>query len=199
MKKFIALTLLAATSLWVTGCASGPAGHGSYHVTAYKPHNPNNVVVKLSTGTQHVYVMEGDRLLMAAYANVGAPSSPTPTGHFRIINKDKTRRRQSEPDRGYPMAYWNEFLPAYGFHEGFVHPYPHTHGCVRMHREAAARLFALTQIGTPVEIAHSLPEDAKYGSKVQPLDQSRDPDPPKSYLLSSAWFKDPAGPLLIEQ
>ena len=42
------------------------------------------------------------------------------------------------------MAYWCEFKPAYGFHEGFVHPYPHTHGCVRLHKEAAARLFALT-------------------------------------------------------
>src|ERR1043166_5079925 len=183
MKRFLALALLAAASIWVTGCANAPGGHGSYHVTAYKPHNPDNVVVKLSLSTQHLYVMEGDRLLMAAYANVGKSDSPTPTGHFHIINKDKTRRRQSEPDRGYPMAYWCEFAPAYGFHEGFVHPYPHTHGCARLHKEAAARLFALTKIGTPVEIERSLPEDAKFGSKVQPLDQSRDPDPPREQML----------------
>jgi L,D-transpeptidase catalytic domain len=197
MNSRLSILLVGAGLVSFVGCAGGPVGK-SYHVTAYKPHNPANVRVKLSTSTQNVYVMEGDRLLMAAKTNVGKASSPTPSGHFTIFNKDKTRRRQSEPDRGYPMAYWCEFAPAYGFHEGFVHPYPHTHGCVRMHKEAAARLFALVHIGTPVEVAHSLPEDAKYGAKVQPLDQSRDPDPPRSYLMSPAWFKDPAGPLLIE-
>ena len=175
-----------------------PSSTGNYHVTALKPHDPSKVVVKLSLSTQNVYVMEGDRLLMAVQGNVGKPGSPTPTGNFTIYNKDKTKRRVSEPDAGYPMAYWCEFKPAYGFHEGFVHPYPHTHGCIRLHREAAARLFALARIGTPVHIANTLPEDAKYGSQVQKLDQSRDPDPPRSLMMSSAWFKDPPGPLLTD-
>lgn len=196
MTRLLSLLTLATAAL-LAGCASGPTG--SYHVTAYKPHDPNKVRVKLSTSTQNLFVMEGDRLLMAVQGNVGKADSPTPLGHFTIINKDKTRRRQSEPDRGYPMAYWCEFLPAYGFHEGFVHPYPHTHGCIRLHKEAAARFFALVHVGTPVEIARSLPEDELYGKKVQRLDQSHDPDPPRQFMLSSAWFKDPAGPLLIDQ
>ena len=143
--------------------------------------------------------MEGDRLLMAAQANVGRGGAATPTGRFTITNKDKTKRRVSEPDAGYPMAYWCEFAPAYGFHEGFVWSTPRTHGCVRMHREAAARLYALVTIGTPVHIAQSFPEDAKYGKDVMRIDQSRDPDPPRSLLMSSQWFKDPPGPLLIDQ
>ena len=191
---------LGAVVMLLTSCATGRvASRGNYHVKAYKPHDPSNVVVKLSTGTQNLYVMEGDRLLMAVQSNVGKPGAETPTGHFTIYNKEKTRRRASEPDAGYPMAYWQEFKPAYGFHEGFVWPVPHTHGCVRLHREAAARLFALAKIGTPVIIAHSLPEDSKYGKQVQPLDQSRDPDPPRSLLMSSAWFKDPPGPLLVDE
>jgi len=184
----------------LTSCQTGRyAGGGNYHVTAYKPHDPSAVRVKLSLATQNVYVMEGDRLLMAAQGNVGKPGAETPTGHFTIYRKDKTKRRVSEPDAGYPMAYWCEFKPAYGFHEGFVWPVPRTHGCVRLHREAAARLFALTRIGTPVEIQRSLPEDQKYGKLVQKLDQSRDPDPPRSLLLSPAWFKDPPGPLLVDE
>ena len=171
----------------------------SYHVVAYKPHDPSNVRVKLSTGTQTVYVTEGDRLLMAAQANVGRGGASTPTGHFTITNKDKTKRRVSEPDAGYPMAYWCEFAPAYGFHEGFVWTSPRTHGCVRMHREAAARLYALVRIGTPVDIANSVPEDEKYAKQVTRIDQSKDPNPPRSELMSSSWFKDPPGPLLIDQ
>jgi hypothetical protein len=174
------------------------ASSRNYHVIAHRPHDPSKVVVKLSLATQNLYVMEGDRLLMGAQGNVGKPGAATPTGNFTIYNKEKNRRRASEPDAGYPMAYWCEFAPAYGFHEGFVHPYPHTHGCVRLHREAAARLFALAKIGTPVHIASSLPEDKEFGSQVQRLDQSKDPDPPRSLLMSSSWFKDPPGPLLVD-
>ena len=199
LRLLLAPAAVAALALLGSACTTAPSAGGSYQVTAYRPRNPSNVRVKLSTSTQNLYVMEGDRCLMAVQGNVGKPGSPTPTGHYRITNKDKTRRRQSEPDAGYPMAYWCEFKPAYGFHEGFVHPYPHTHGCVRLHKEAAARLFALVKVGTPVDIATTLPEDATFGKKVTRLDQSRDPDPPRSFMLSSAWFKDPAGPLLVEQ
>ena len=75
---------------------------------------------------------------------------------------------------------------------------PRTHGCIRLHREAAARLFALREIGTPVHIATSQPEDASIGSQVRRLDQSRDPDPPRSAMMSASWFKDPPGPLLVD-
>ena len=177
MRHFrLLLTLFApAAALFLTSCGSvSSVQSGNYHVVAHKPHDPSKVEVKLSLATQNVYAMEGDRLLMAAVTNVGKPGAVTPTGDFTINNKEKKRRRQSEPDAGYPMAYWQEFKPAYGFHEGFVHPYPHTHGCVRMHREAVARMFALTRIGTPVHIRESLPEDKEYGSQVMRLDQSKD-------------------------
>ena len=195
----LAYCLCALAALFLTSCGTmTSSSSGNYRVIAHKPNDPSKVEVKLSLKTQNVYVMEGDRLLMAAVTNVGKPGAVTPTGDFTIYNKEKKRRRQSEPDRGYPMAYWQEFKSAYGFHEGFVHPYPHTHGCVRMHREAVARMFALTRIGTPVHIRESLPEDQKYGSQVMRLDQSKDPDPPRSFMMSDAWFKDPAGPLLVD-
>jgi hypothetical protein len=195
-KKLFSLLCAVGAAVLLSSCATGGSG-GSYKVTAYKPHNPNNVKVKVSTSTQNIYVMEGDRLLMAVQGNVGA-NNATPMGNFTIFNKDKHKRRVSEPDRGYPMAYWCEFKSAYGFHEGFVHPHPRTHGCIRLHREAAARMFALVKIGTPVNISRTQPEDAKYGSRVRKLDQSRDPNPPRAFMLSPGWFKDPSGPLLIE-
>lgn len=191
--------LCAASALFLTSCGTmSSVSTGSYRVIAHKPQDPSKVVVKLSLSTQNLYVLEGQRLLMAVQSNVGKPGATTPTGDYTIYSKEKKRRRHSEPDAGYPMAYWCEFKPAYGFHEGFVHPVPRTHGCVRLHREAAARLFALTRIGTPVHIAQSLPEDKEYASEVRRLDQSKDPDPPRSYMMSDAWFKDPAGPLLVD-
>ena len=194
--RLLFLFPLAAFAL-LTGCGTMSPPAGKYHVTALRPHDPNKVRVKLSLATQNVYVEEGDRLLMAVQGNVGKNNS-TPRGNFTITNKIKNKRRISQPDAGYPMAYWCEFLPAYGFHEGFVHPVPHTHGCIRLHREAAARLFALVKVGTPVNISATQPEDTEYGSRVLRLDQSKDPDPPRSFMLSPAWFKDPEGPLLTD-
>ena len=189
-----------ASATFLTSCETAPkmaGGGGNYKVTALRPKNPENVKVKLSTSTQHVYVMEGDRLLMAVQGTVGVGNT-TPMGNFRITRKEKNKRRISQPDRGYPMAYWCEIKPAYGFHEGFVHARPRSHGCIRLHREAAARLFALVKVGTPVNISTSQPEDSKYGHLVRKLDQSRDPDPPRSLLMSDSWFKDPPGPLLVD-
>ncbi len=190
------LTLLAAVAALTLGACVNSSG--GYHVTAYAPKNPANVRVKVSTSTQHIYVMEGDRCLMAVQGCVGAAGA-TGSGSYSIIEKIKDKRRASEPDAGYPMAYWCSWKSAYGFHEGFVHPRPRTHGCIRMHREAAARFYALVRIGTPVNIASSQAEDATVGRSVRKLDQSCDPDPPRSVMLSSSWFKDPAGPLLLQQ
>jgi lipoprotein-anchoring transpeptidase ErfK/SrfK len=196
MKRLLHL-IAAVAALALSACSTRSIG-GSYSVKAYAPNNPDAVRVKVSTSTQHIYVMEGDRLLMGVQGCVGAHGS-TPMGNFRIGSKIKNKRRVSEPDRGYPMAYWCEFMPAYGFHEGFVHPYPRTHGCIRLHREAAARLFALVKVGTPVNISSSQPEDAKYGSSIRKLDQSKDPDPPRAFMLGPGWFRDPVGPLLVKQ
>jgi lipoprotein-anchoring transpeptidase ErfK/SrfK len=198
---------------FLTGCATGPMA-SPYHVTAYKPHNPDKVSVKVSTSTQNIYVKEGDRLLMAVQGTVGEHNA-TPSGSFRIFNKIKNKRsgsfgftRSGGPADihkgqsvavGYPMAYWCEFAPGYGFHQGFVWSIPRTHGCIRLHKEAAARLFQLVKIGTPVNIAHTQPEDAQYGKLVRKLDQRNDPDPPTSLLMSDRYFTDPPGPLLIEE
>ena len=179
--RHLFLVPLAAVALLASCTTMAPPTGGSYQVTAYKPHDPANVEVKLSLSTQNVYVMEGDRLLMAAQGERRQAWRSDPDGQLPHLQQGQNAHAaQSEPDAGYPMAYWCEFKPAYGFHEGFVHPYPHTHGCVRMHREAAARLFALVHIGTPGEYIHTQPEDAKYGSQVRKLDQSHDPDPPRS-------------------
>src|SRR4029078_2114924 len=83
--------------LVLSGCATG--GHvsagGPYHVTAYKPNNPSAVRVKVSLSQQNVYVMEGDRCLMAAAINVGMSSKPTPRGNFTIYSKQEHKRSGS--------------------------------------------------------------------------------------------------------
>ncbi len=191
---------------------------GSYRVTAKRPHDPSNVRVKVSLSKQNVYVMEGDRPLMAVATTVGLAEKPTPKGNFKIYQKIEHKRSGSygfrvQGDRiipatsganisgryvGYPMGYWCEFAPAYGFHQGYVHTRPRSHGCLRLKGEAAAKFYALVRNGTPVNIADSQPEDATLGPKIQRIDDSKTPDPPNSVSISDAAFTKPGGPLLEE-
>ena len=221
MRILSRLLLCAAlpAAAFLTSCETGSSvSGGSYHVTAHRPHNPSDVRVKVSLSKQNVYVMEGDRCLMAVATTVGIPAKPTPRGNFKIYSKQEHKRSgsygfrvqgdriipaeagKSIPGRyvGYPMGYWCEFSPSYGFHQGFVHLRPRSHGCLRLKGEAAAKFFALVRSGTSVNIADTQPEDAKFGLQVKRVDDSKTPDPPLKVSISDSAFQAPAGPLLEE-
>ncbi len=216
ISRLFLLATAVSLSLFFSSCETATTSSGNYHVVAHKPTDPSRVRVKVSLSQQNVYVMEGDRCLMACATTVGIPSKPTPKGNFTIYSKQPEKRSGSYGFRvqggrivpaeasaaipgqyvGYPMGYWCEFSPAYGFHQGFVHLHPRSHGCLRLKGEAAPKFYALVRIGTPVNIAESQPEDATIGPKIQRVDDSKTPDPPLSVSVSSAAFEKPAGPLL---
>ena len=154
------------------------------------PTNPANVKLKLSTGAQRLYVVEGDKVLLATPVTVGKVGSPTPQGNFTIYSKQANRRRVSSPGAGYPMTYWMEFKPAYGLHWGFVKPKPSTHGCVRMPIDSARKVFSVVRVGTPINISTSQPWDATIGKSLPVLDDSHLQDPPETYMQSSRVFAD---------
>jgi len=194
-------------------------GGGTYHVDAYAPTNPNNVQVLVSLNAKMVYVMEDGRPLMVTPASIGTPDHPTPTGHFAVDSKDPTKRSSeygfwvngsdirsgaagSPPGPGfsyvgYPMAHWVGFAPGFGFHEGYVWPVPRSHGCLRLHRNAAGKFYQLVKIGTPVIIAQSLPEDATIGRNVAHPTDYQDPDPPAATMISPDYFTQPRDTALL--
>lgn len=184
---------LAAVALSFSACTTTTTGTKTafdFDPPVQQPKNPAAVKLKLSTGAQRLYVVEGDTVLLATPVTVGSPSSPTPHGNFTIYSKQEKRRRVSSPGAGYPMTYWMEFKPAYGLHWGFVKPRPSTHGCVRMPIDSARKVFALVRVGTPINISHSQPWDATIGKSLPVLDDSKLQDPPMSYMLSPEVFSD---------
>jgi lipoprotein-anchoring transpeptidase ErfK/SrfK len=219
LSRFFLLAAICSAGL-LTSCetASTVSTGGPYRVTAKRPNNPANVRVKVSLSKQNIYVMEGERVLMAVATTVGTPEKPTPKGNFTIYRKEENKRSNTygfrvQGDRvipakssdnikgryvGYPMGYWVEFKPAYGFHQGYVHPRPRSHGCLRLKGEAAAKFYALVRIGTPVNIADTQPEDATIGPKIVRPDDSRLPDIPSNVVITSAAFQKPSGPLFDE-
>src|ERR1700758_1412915 len=98
MRHVFRFILLAAGSslLLLTGCTTGRVAAGKpYHVTAYRPHDPSAVKVKVSLSKENIYVMEGDRCLMAVACSVGTRDKGTPRGHFTIYSKIEHKRSGS--------------------------------------------------------------------------------------------------------
>jgi hypothetical protein len=209
------IPLAAAACFALPSCTMPPQGGGSlsayqaYDVPTKLPKNPSNVQVKVSLSRQRVYVMEGSDMLLAMPVSVGKSSSSTPSGNFRIFNKEAKRRANTHgyayngnqvkqcrlADRpsgwsfkGTPMPYWCEFQPAYGFHTGWVKHTPCTHGCIRMHENLAPKFFRLVSIGTPVSIAHSQPQDATHGNLPLPPCAGPLPDYPSTMYVGDGFF-----------
>lgn len=176
---------------------------------AWAPQDLKAVTVKVSLNTKNAYVVEGNRLLLATPVTIGTPENPTPKGSFKVFRKIADKRSMtygfhvgegsirpgvvSETPSGwkyigFPMPYWIEFSPGYGFHAGGVWPMPRSHGCLRVHPTVAPKLYALCSEGTPVLIGDSQPEDATIGKTVIRPTDFADPDPPAEMLISDAAF-----------
>ena len=194
----------------------GLAAYRAYNLPASLPKNSAAVKVKVSISNQAAYVMEGNKPLLVMPVSIGKAGTPTPKGTFSIFNKTHKRRANThgfaysgskvlqtylrkKPSgwsfKGTPMPYWTEFKSAYGFHTGWMKPYPCTHGCIRMHENVAPKFFRLVSNGTKVNIASSQPEDATIGRNIpRPPDAGPLPDYPPSYYISDSHFTNHQSP-----
>ena len=80
---------------------------------------------------------------------VGRPSTPTPKGNFKIVNKD------SRPGPRFGARWLGLSAPHIGIH-GTNHPQSIgqavSEGCVRLHNPDIEELYWTVPIGTPVSI-----------------------------------------------
>ncbi len=220
MKRLAFLLLALGAVTWLSGCAGTTTSRlgGEYNAVAYRPKNPDNVRIKVSLQNRAVYVLEGNEPLLVTATAIGTPQNPTPKGSFRVYKKIEKKRSGSygfsvsgdsiRPVKasqatgryvGFPMAYWVEFSPAYGFHEGAVWPIPRTHGCLRLHKNVAPKFFALAKMGTPINISETQPEDATLGKDLKRPQDYQAPDPAPHIIITPAVFSEPTGPLLVDR
>ncbi len=182
----LAFATLGAASF--SSCSMNKAGGGIASYQAYDrpaklPENPSAVIVKVSLSRQRAYLMEGGKMLMSMPVSIGAPETPTPTGDFRISEKEWKRR-----DGGTPLPYWCGFKPGYGFHTGWLKHHPCTNGCIRMHENLAPKFFRMVSIGTPVSISYRQPEDAEWADMPLPPDAGPLPDYEPGMYTGDGYF-----------
>lgn len=97
----------------------------------------------------------------------GKPSTPTPTGYYKILTKEinPTWIDPADPEYSIPSGdsnplgfRWMQFHGNYGIH-GTNKPDSIGHyvsnGCIRMEEKDVETLFDLVEVGTPVEITYN--------------------------------------------
>lgn len=111
---------------------------------------PARVVVSLAD--QLAYVYRGDQLVGVASISSGKPGKDTPTGIFPVKYKQATYFSRKYDNAPMPHM---QMLDQYGvaLHGGYNPGEPASRGCVRLPKPFAARLYGMTEVGTPVLIA----------------------------------------------
>ena len=107
--------------------------------------------VVISLSDQLAFLYKGSTLVAVSTISSGKPGKDTPTGVFPIL--EKQRFHKSLKYENAPMPFMQR-IDQYGtaLHAGHLPGVPASHGCVRLPDEFAAKLFRVTEVGTPVYI-----------------------------------------------
>ena len=105
-----------------------------------------HVIINLTE--QRGYYMEGSTMVRSFQVCTGKRSTPTPTGHFHVMEKDR-HHRSNLYNAAMPF-FMRLTLDGVGLHQGPIRSTPASHGCIRLPGEAAAFLFEKCEVGTGV-------------------------------------------------
>ena len=122
------------------------------------PKGPLQIIISVNQQTLHLY-SDGVHVADALVAT-GVPEHPTPLGVFSIVGKEIYH--ESNIYSSAPMPYMQRITwSGVALHQGVGVGHPASHGCVRIPREFAQRLWVLTRLGARVIIARPelKPED----------------------------------------
>lgn len=123
---------------------------GGYRWLAEGPFDgPLYLIISIERQMVHVY--DGGRLIGLASVSTGARGHRTPTGEYPILQKREWHR--SNLYSNAPMPFMQRLTwDGVALHAGHNPGYPASHGCIRLPKEFARKLFGLTQIGTLVRV-----------------------------------------------
>ena len=105
--------------------------------------------IDVSTFKHQLKLFDGNKLIKTYPIAVGKMLTPTPTGTYKIINK------QRNPGGPFGVLWMGLSKPHYGIH-GTNNPASIgkfvSHGCIRMYNQDVLDLSAKVSVGTPVVI-----------------------------------------------
>lgn len=135
------------------------------------------VAVEIDLQEQRAYLLRNGRMVLETPISSGRSNFRTPTGSFKITEKDMDHRStlygKIVDSRGRtivadadadmpvpaggrfvnaPMRYFMRFTGAVGMHAGYLPGYAASHGCVRLPEDRARAFYNAVTIGTPVTV-----------------------------------------------
>jgi len=132
--------------------------------------------VYIDLSLQRLYAMENGKTVFESPVSSGQSGYETPTGRFTILQKERTHvsNLYPKPNGGAKMPYMMRLTwDGVAMHQGYVPNYPASHGCIRLPRRSAKKLFYWVEKGTPVTIAG---DTGRYIEERMELDYSKDTD-----------------------
>ena len=142
--------LLSGAHYLVAGALARPARSSFEWHPERAPAGPLAIIVSLTK--QRVFVYRNGIQIGASPCSTGKKGHETPTGVFTILQKEK--EHYSSTYDNAPMPFMERLTwDGIALHAGKLANYPVSHGCVRLPAAFAAKLYEITQVGTPVIIA----------------------------------------------
>ena len=116
------------------------------------------IVVNLSQ--QRACAYNGSQTVFCGNISTGKPGHRTPTGHYRVLEKDvdHVSSKYPAPNGGAKMHYMLRVTGSgIAMHLGYVPNYPASHGCIRMQNGFAQRMYSWAHVGTSISIIGTPP------------------------------------------
>jgi hypothetical protein len=112
--------------------------------------------IVVSLPLQRAYIFRAETLIGISTISSGQPGYDTPTGRFPILEKQVTHRSSLYDDA--PMPFMQRLTwDGVALHAGQVAAEPVSHGCIRLPRAFAQRLYGMTALGTLVVVTDQAP------------------------------------------
>ncbi len=120
------------------------------------------VEIVVSLPLQIAYVYRGGNLIGASSVSTGSPGRETPVGRFNILQKRKVHHSNLYDNA--PMPYMQRLTwSGVALHAGHIPGYPASHGCIRLPKRFAEKLFQVTDLGARVMVVDEAPSpEAAY-------------------------------------
>ena len=149
------------------GTADGPlaeAGRADPPAAAPAP-SRSSVRILVSLPEQKAYVFKGGEFVASSPVSTGRKGYETPVGTFPILQK-KVHHRSTTYDNA-PMPYMQRLTwSGVALHAGHVTGRPASHGCIRLPRSFAKKLYGMTNFATRVTITRQRPRSAEEAGKL---------------------------------
>jgi len=111
--------------------------------------------IDIDLSNQKIYAKENGRVVFSGSIASGKSGHSTPTGTFRILEKERFHisNKYPEPKGGAKMPYMHRLTNGgIAIHQGYLPGYPASHGCIRVSKRTALKLWRWSRKGIKVRV-----------------------------------------------